>query len=161
MRLILPFPPSVNTYWRAPNKGPLKGRHMISEAGRRFQSDACAAIIEQLRRLPKPSGSLCAVEILLYPPDNRRRDIDNYTKGLFDALTHAGVWEDDSQVKRMLVEWGPVVPKGKVEMTITPLDKVVDTCTGQPCATCRLAVMSKGASEAGVQTCSPTSGEKL
>jgi hypothetical protein len=31
------------------------------------------------------------VEILLYPPDNRRRDIDNYTKGLFDALTHAGV----------------------------------------------------------------------
>jgi crossover junction endodeoxyribonuclease RusA len=59
------------------------------------------------------------VEILLYPPDNRR-DIDNYTKGLFDALTHAGVWEDDSQVKRMLVEWGPVVPKGKVEMTITP-----------------------------------------
>ena len=161
MRLILPFPPSVNTYWRAPNKGPLKGRHMISEAGRRFQSDACAAIIEQLRRLPKPSGSLCAVEILLYPPDNRRRDIDNYTKGLFDALTHAGVWEDDSQVKRMLVEWGPVVPKGKVEMTITPLDKVVDTCTGQPCATCRLAVMSKGASEAGVQTRSPTSGEKL
>jgi hypothetical protein len=35
MKLTLPFPPSVNTYWRAPNKGPLKGRHMISEAGRR------------------------------------------------------------------------------------------------------------------------------
>jgi crossover junction endodeoxyribonuclease RusA len=33
MKLTLPFPPSVNTYWRAPNKGPLKGRHMISEAG--------------------------------------------------------------------------------------------------------------------------------
>ncbi|MDU6686681.1 MAG: RusA family crossover junction endodeoxyribonuclease [Enterobacteriaceae bacterium] len=119
MKLTLPFPPSVNTYWRAPNKGLLKGRHMISEAGRRFQSNACAKIIEQLRRLPKPSSSLCAVEILLYPPDNRRRDIDNYTKGLFDALTHAGVWEDDSQVKRMLVEWGPVIPKGKVEITIS------------------------------------------
>jgi hypothetical protein len=37
MKLTLPFPPSVNTYWRAPNKGPLKGRHMISEAGRRFR----------------------------------------------------------------------------------------------------------------------------
>jgi crossover junction endodeoxyribonuclease RusA len=95
MKLTLPFPPSVNTYWRAPNKGPLKGRHMISEAGRRFQS-ACAAIIEQLRRCQAVSF-LCAVEILLYPPDNRRRDIDNYTKGLFDALTHAGVWEDDSR----------------------------------------------------------------
>lgn len=119
MKLVLPFPPSVNTYWRAPNSGPLKGRHLISAKGRAFQSAACAAIIEQLRRLPKPSSSPAAVEIVLYPPDARRRDIDNYNKALFDALTHAGIWEDDSQVKRMLVEWGPQVPSGKVEITIT------------------------------------------
>jgi crossover junction endodeoxyribonuclease RusA len=54
--------------------------------------------------------------IILYPPD-ARRDIDNYNKALFDALTHAGIWEDDSQVKRMLVEWHGV-PGGKVEITI-------------------------------------------
>lgn len=119
MKLVLPFPPSVNTYWRAPNKGPLAGRHMVSADGRKYQSAACAAIIEQLRRLPKPSAELAAVEITLYPPDARRRDLDNYNKALFDALTHAGVWEDDSQVKRMLVEWGPVVPKGRVEITIS------------------------------------------
>lgn len=118
MKLVLPFPPSVNTYWRAPNSGPLKGRHLISQKGRAFQSAACAAIIEQLRKLPKPSAEFAAVEITLYPPDQRRRDIDNYNKALFDALTHAGVWEDDSQVKRMLVEWGPVVQKGKVVITI-------------------------------------------
>lgn len=118
MKLVLPFPPSVNTYWRAPNSGPLKGRHLISQKGRAFQSAACAAIIEQLRKLPKPSAELAAVEITLYPPDQHCRDIDNYNKALFDALTHAGVWEDDSQVKRMLVEWGPVVPKGKVVITI-------------------------------------------
>ncbi|WP_373962508.1 RusA family crossover junction endodeoxyribonuclease [Kosakonia sacchari] len=119
MKLILPFPPSVNFYWRAPNKGPLKGRHLISEAGRKFRSEACAAIIDQLRRLPKPSTELAAVEILLYPPDSRNRDIDNYNKALLDSLTHAGVWEDDSQVKRMLVEWGPVVKGGRVEISIT------------------------------------------
>lgn len=119
MKLTLPFPPSVNTYWRAPNRGPLAGRHLISAAGRKYQSDACAAIIEQLRRLPKPSTTPAAVAIILFPPDLRRRDLDNYNKALFDALTHAGVWEDDSQVKRMLVEWGPVVPKGKVEITIS------------------------------------------
>jgi len=92
-----------------------------------FQSAACAAIIEQLRKLPKPSSEFAAVEITLYPPDKRCRDIDNYNKALFDALTHAGVWEDDSQVKRMLVEWGPVVPNGKVEIMITrykPLEAV-------------------------------------
>lgn len=123
MKLVLPFPPSVNTYWRAPNKGPLAGRHLISAEGRKYQSAACAAIIEQLRRLPKPTTAPAAVEITLFPPDMRRRDLDNYNKALFDALfdalTHAGVWEDDSQVKRMLVEWGPVVPKGKVEITIS------------------------------------------
>ena len=119
MKFTLPFPPSVNTYWRAPNSGPLKGRHLISAKGRAYQSAACAAIIEQLRRLPKPSNSPASVEIMLFPPDARRRDIDNYNKALFDALTHAGVWEDDSQVKRMLVEWGPQVAGGRVEITIT------------------------------------------
>ena len=118
MKLTLPFPPSVNAYWRSPNSGPLKGRTLVSARGRAFQSESCAAIIEQLRRLPKPSSAPAAVEIVLFPPDARRRDIDNYNKALFDALTHAGIWEDDSQIKRMLVEWGPVTPKGKVEITI-------------------------------------------
>ncbi|EFH7974180.1 RusA family crossover junction endodeoxyribonuclease [Escherichia coli] len=125
MKLVLPFPPSVNTYWRAPNKGPLKGRHLISAAGRKYQSAACVAIVEQLRRLPKPSRELAAVEITLFPPDERSRDIDNYNKALFDALTHAGVWEDDSQVKRMLVEWGPVTKKGRVEITISKYEPAV------------------------------------
>ncbi|EGR9549946.1 crossover junction endodeoxyribonuclease, partial [Escherichia coli] len=54
MKLILPFPPSVNTYWRHPNKGAFAGKSLISAAGRKFQSAACTAIVEQLRRLPKP-----------------------------------------------------------------------------------------------------------
>ncbi len=44
MKLILPFPPSVNTYWRHPNKGAFAGKSLISAAGRKFQSAACAAI---------------------------------------------------------------------------------------------------------------------
>ena len=110
MKLILPFPPSVNTYWRHPNKGAFSGKSLISAAGRKFQSAACAAIVEQLRRLPKPTSAPA-------------RDLDNYNKALFDALTHAGVWEDDRQVKRMLVEWGPVIPEGKVEITISKYEK--------------------------------------
>lgn len=71
MKLILPFPPSVNTYWRHPNKGALAGKSLISAAGRKFQSAACAAIIEQLRRLPKPTSAPASVEIVLFPPDIR------------------------------------------------------------------------------------------
>lgn len=71
MKLILPFPPSVNTYWRHPNKGAFAGKSLISEAGRKFQSAACAAIVEQLRRLPKPTSAPASVEIVLFPPDIR------------------------------------------------------------------------------------------
>jgi Holliday junction resolvase RusA-like endonuclease len=42
-------------------------------------------------------------------------DIDNYNKALFDALTHAGIWEDDSQVKRMLVEWARRYQAGRLK----------------------------------------------
>ncbi|EFG0795431.1 hypothetical protein BR295_005383, partial [Escherichia coli] len=82
MKLSLPFPPSVNTYWRHPNKGAFAGKSLISAAGRKFQSAACAAIVEQLRRLPKPTSAPASVEIVLFPPDNRIRDLDNYNKAL-------------------------------------------------------------------------------
>lgn len=124
LTLTLPFPPSVNTYWRSPNSGPLKGRHLISAAGRAFQNSAYAAVLEQLHRMPKPITGPVAVEVTLFPPDRRRRDIDNYNKALFDSLTRVGIWEDDSQIKRMLVEWGPVTAAGKVEVRIAALEVV-------------------------------------
>ena len=87
-----------------------------SELARKLTA-SCGRLVKQ-QHVPKPTTAPASVEIVLFPPDNRIRDLDNYNKALFDALTHAGVWEDDSQVKRMLVEWGPVTPKGKVEITI-------------------------------------------
>lgn len=118
MKLTLPFPPSVNSYWRAPNKGPLSGRHLISADGRKFRSNAAAAVIEQLRRLPKPITGELSVSVVLFPQNRARRDLDNYLKALFDALTHSHVWEDDSQIKHMDVTWGPVKAGGSAEITI-------------------------------------------
>lgn len=53
MKFILPFPPSVNSYWRSPNKGTAKGKLLVSEAGRKFKHAVRAAIIEQLISSPK------------------------------------------------------------------------------------------------------------
>ena len=50
-------------------------------------------------RLAKP----LTVEFDLYPPDNRRRDMDNVVKSLQDALTAAGVWVDDYQIEHLTV----------------------------------------------------------
>lgn len=128
MKLILPFPPSVNTYYRAPNKGPLKGKHLISELGRKFKTNVYAAVVTQYGGIPRAVTADVEVNIVLYPPDRRRRDLDNYNKALFDALTHAGVWEDDSQVKRMQIEWGSVEKLGKVELTISKYQPHGDRC---------------------------------
>jgi crossover junction endodeoxyribonuclease RusA len=38
----------------------------------------------------------------VHPPDNRRRDADNVQKSVLDALQHAGVFWDDSQVVWLL-----------------------------------------------------------
>lgn len=114
MKLTLPFPPSVNMYWRHTTRGT-----KISAGGRTFRANAIASIYETLRHRPKPIATSVEVHVVLYPPTRQSRDLDNYQKALFDALTHAGVWEDDSQIKRMLVEWGPVTKGGKAEIVIS------------------------------------------
>ncbi|WP_336702588.1 RusA family crossover junction endodeoxyribonuclease [Pantoea dispersa] len=119
MKLTLPFPPSVNTYWRNTRKGVL-----ISASGRSFRSNALADILEQLRRAPQPITVNVAVSVILYPPDKRPRDLDNYLKAAFDSLTHAGVWVDDKQIKRFAVEWGPLTKGGKTEITINPYSAI-------------------------------------
>jgi len=119
MKLTLPFPPSVNTYWRNTRKGVL-----ISASGRCFRSNAIANVYEQLGRCPKPITMNVAVIVTLYPPDKRLRDLDNYLKAAFDSLTHAGVWLDDKQIKSVFVEWRPITKKGKTEITITEYQAV-------------------------------------
>lgn len=113
MKLTLPFPPSVNTYWRNTRKGVL-----ISASGRCFRSNALACVMEQLKRRPAPITVNVEVSVLLFPPDKRQRDLDNYLKALFDSLTHAGIWSDDSQIKRFSVEWGEVIKGGRAIITI-------------------------------------------
>ncbi len=61
----------------------------------------------------------------LYPPTKQARDIDNFLKAPFDALTHAGVWGDDKQIKKMDVEWMDVIKGGKLEITIRQHSKRV------------------------------------
>jgi crossover junction endodeoxyribonuclease RusA len=110
LELTLPFPQSVNSLYRS-----IKGRNILSKAGRQYHVDALAAILAQGRR--KFTGRV-AVEIKLYPPDGRRRDIDNHLKIALDTLTHAGVWYDDEQVDDLRIIRMPVQKPGKAVVRI-------------------------------------------
>ncbi|GAB6184538.1 RusA family crossover junction endodeoxyribonuclease [Thermopirellula anaerolimosa] len=110
----LSYPPSVNHYWR--RVGP---RTLISRQGRAYRRDVATAvrlIDHAADRLPL-TGPL-RVEVSLYPPDRRRRDLDNALKALLDALQHAGVYPDDSLIEQLSVEKRDVVKGGKAVVTI-------------------------------------------
>ena len=106
--IVLPFPPSANRYWRHPTTGKLAGRHLISADGRVFREQVQTnAIAERWPRFG--ADARLAVRILAFMPDKRRRDLDNILKAALDALTHAGVWGDDSQVDSLLIERAPTL----------------------------------------------------
>lgn len=113
LTLELPYPPSVNHYWRRVGM-----RTLISREGRRFRARVAAHL--SLRRIPRLDGAL-QVHVTVHPPDRRRRDLDNAMKALLDALAHGGVYEDDGQIDRLEIVRAEVVPDGKVVVRIAPL----------------------------------------
>lgn len=92
--LKLPFPVSGNKYYRN-----VKGRTLISSEGRAY-IDVVRRAVFASRKLKRPLDMLLKAEVALFVPDNRRRDMDNFCgKALFDAMTKAGVYVDDSLIK--------------------------------------------------------------
>lgn len=116
----LPFPPSVNHYWRSiiVNKSV---RVLISKKGRQYRSEVRARVLELLRSYPRAIEGRIALTIEAFPPDRRQRDLDNMIKAIQDSLTHAGVWLDDSQIDALKVVRKEVVAGGCVLVTITEL----------------------------------------
>lgn len=107
---VLPWPPSVNHYYRR-----VGHRTLISREGRAFRENVCA-ILADLGGDPM-DGPL-AIQIEVYPPDRRRRDIDNVQKALLDALEHGGAYHDDSQIVKLQIEKRAVVQGGKTIVRI-------------------------------------------
>lgn len=94
--LYLPFPPTVNNYYQKSKSG---GR-FISNKGRKFRADVAEAVADQIGDTVPIDYNLL-VEIVLFPPDNRTRDVDNYNKALLDAITETGFWEDDKLINQL------------------------------------------------------------
>lgn len=112
--LTLPFPPSVNTVWRR-----VGSRTLLSKRGREYRQEVASAVADQWQG--EPLMGRVAVEIEVWPPDRRKRDIDNSLKAALDAITHAGVWGDDEQIDRILLSRGPVVSGGQCYVSIEEL----------------------------------------
>ncbi len=114
LRLELPWPPSVNSYWR--RKGHM---YFISKAGQEFRREVDRIVREQGANYG--TTHRLSVDVLASPPDRRTRDLDNILKSLFDALKHADVYEDDGQIDRLCVVREPNF-HGGVVVTLQTLE---------------------------------------
>ena len=83
----LPYPPTVNRYWRQFN-----GRTILSREARAYRKSVPAAKTDQ------PLIGDLAIGLIVIPPDRRRRDLDNIFKALFDAMQYRQYFLDDSQI---------------------------------------------------------------
>ena len=115
LALKLPFPPTINHYYGVRGKA-----RYIKAAGKEFRKLVADEVA--VTGADTFDGAVQLV-IRVFPPDRRKRDLDNLLKALQDALTHAGVWNDDSQIEDLHITKGEVRKGGETRVVINYLDR--------------------------------------
>lgn len=112
----LPYPPSVNTYWRR-----VGNKTLLSAKAREYRD--AVLLVMRFQKIVPLIGDVELV-ITFHPPDRRVRDLDNLPKGLLDALKYAGLYGDDSQVRRIDMRFGDIRKGGAALVTARELTAV-------------------------------------
>lgn len=122
--LILPWPPSVNSYWQNRVVMPRGGRGFVqtflTDRAKAYRANVHAAVLERFGAI-RPTRARLLVAIGAWPPDRRVRDLDNTLKACLDALTHAGIWIDDEQIDGLVIVRRGVEKPGRLEVRIERL----------------------------------------
>lgn len=112
--LALPFPPSVN---HSHGQTTERGRYLTAQT-KAFRAQV--KTVCQGQGWPHITGRL-RLSMILFLPDKRRRDGDNYAKQVLDALQHAAVFLDDEAVDHLEIikQPAPVAGEGACHVTIS------------------------------------------
>jgi crossover junction endodeoxyribonuclease RusA len=128
----VPWPPTVNTYWRhivlpvgkgsrsGGGKGRSRSATILSEDARKYRHNVISLLA--LQKVPRKSltGKI-RVDIEVFPPDRRERDLDNLPKGILDALKHAEVFRDDCDIDELRITRRHAQKGGSVLVSISEI----------------------------------------
>ena len=113
--LSLPLPPTVNHYLKSSGF-----RRYLSKAAIEFREKVSDYVAEY--NVPKLGTARLEMQVTLYFATKRRQDIDNRIKALWDALAHAGVFDDDEQIDVLIIHRGVIKKGGGCLVMIDTLD---------------------------------------
>lgn len=141
VKLVLPYPPSVNHYKHI-------GRTITTKNGKTLQyrvnsNDTKVFYWEVAREIRlqtsvyfRDATISLEVGIDLHPPNKRLTDIDNRIKPILDGLQRGGLIVNDNQICRLVVRKCNIVANGKVIVTIKPMeadnDKPIESTEERP-----------------------------
>lgn len=111
--LTLPLPPTVNHYYCRQGN-----RTFIGGKGLKFREQV-AKIVAAAGH--KPFEGRLSLFAAIFPANRIKQDLDNRSKALQDALTHAGLWRDDEQIDQLTLVRKEVVKGGLVKVVVTEL----------------------------------------
>lgn len=109
----LPYPLSVNHYYERGRNGTV----YVSQKGKAYKY----AVGFTLNGYLQIKGKV-KLHVDVYPPDKRKRDLDNINKCLLDSLEESGIIEDDYNIEYFSMKRCDVVPGGKVVINIQPYE---------------------------------------
>lgn len=113
IELTLPVPPSDNRYYGKPKRSPV--HKYLTRSAKVFRHEV-AVIVNENGYRGRFGRARVAVKIILHLPSGG--DIQNRMKGLFDALEHAEIFDNDRQVDDFRVIRGHPVKGGRCHVTI-------------------------------------------
>ena len=107
----LPWPPTVNSYYRN-----IRGKTLISKGGRLYRKSVISICRKKVNA--HTVGRL-TVTIWAAPADDRDRDLDNLFKAVLDSLQKAGVIRNDADIDDLRIKRSPKEARARVVVRIT------------------------------------------
>ena len=111
----LPYPPSINNYYARQKNGAV----YIKPEGKSYR-----IAVKWNLHLAKPVEGKIKLHVDVFPPDKKKRDLDNLNKCLLDSLQHAGIIKDDFDIDYLSMRRCEVIPGGKVIVKIEQIKSV-------------------------------------